>query len=130
MKARCDNPQNKQYGDWGGRGISYDPAWADFSVFLADMGVPPYGLTLERIDNDGPYCKANCRWATRTEQSRNRRNNRYLEFNGERLLVPDWAKKLGVSPRLLRVRINRGWSVEDVLSRPNDPHAKRDRMAA
>lgn len=119
MKARCDNPKNKQYPDWGGRGITYDPAWADFNQFLIDMGSPPTTeMTLDRIDNNGNYCKSNCRWATRTQQSQNRRNNRYLELNGERLLAPEWAKRLGVNPRLIRVRLNRGWSVERTLMTP------------
>ena len=118
MRDRCDNPNSKQYADYGGRGIAYDPAWSEFAVFAADMGEAPLGLTLDRIDNSKGYSKANCRWATRKEQSRNRRMNRYLELNGERMIVAEWAEKLGVKPRLLRVRLNRGWSVEKTLLTP------------
>jgi hypothetical protein len=118
MRARCSNPKNRSYTDYGGRGITVDPAWADFQVFYADMGDPPDGGTLERADNDGPYSKANCRWATRAEQSRNKRNNRYLEYNGERRIVADWATHLGLPHRLLRVRLNRGWSAERTLATP------------
>lgn len=118
MKARCTKVGDKSFPDYGGRGITFDPAWVDFRNFLADMGEAPEGLMLERIDNDGPYSKANCRWATRAEQNRNRRMNRYLEFNGERRMVVEWAEHLGVKPRLLRVRLNRGWSVERTLSTP------------
>lgn len=118
MKQRCDNQNWKQYADYGGRGISYDPAWSEFSVFMADMGEAPEGMTLDRIDNSKGYSKANCRWATRKEQSRNRRMNRYLELNGERMIVAEWAEKLGVKSRLLRVRLNRGWSVEKTLLTP------------
>lgn len=118
MKSRCNNPKNKQYADWGGRGITYDPSWQDFEVFIRDMGLPSSGTTLDRKNNDGNYCKENCQWATRAVQNRNKRSNRYLEFNGERHLVVEWAEILGVKHRLLRVRLNRGWSVERTLATP------------
>lgn len=73
MKTRCDNPKSTNYPGWGGRGIAYVSAWADFRQFLADMGPRPDGTSLDRIDNDGNYEPGNCRWATPTEQNRNRR---------------------------------------------------------
>lgn len=73
MKIRCNNPQHKSYPHYGGRGITYDPRWEIFSNFFEDMGEKPPGLTIERLDNDGPYCKANCVWADRTAQNRNKR---------------------------------------------------------
>lgn len=73
MKYRCDNKNSKQYLDYGGRGISYDPSWSLFSNFVKDMGERPEGHTLDRIDNDSSYCKENCRWATRKQQSLNKR---------------------------------------------------------
>lgn len=73
MKARCDNPNRPDYKNYGGRGIIYDPRWALYKNFAEDMGAKPAGLTLERVDNNGNYCKANCIWTTRAEQSRNRR---------------------------------------------------------
>lgn len=116
MKARCDNPNYKQYKDYGGRGITYDPGWAEFELFVEDMGLAPEGRTLDRIDNNGNYCKSNCRWATRIQQGRNKSNNRHLEFNGKNMCISEWAEYLGVEPRLLRVRLNRGWSVERTLT--------------
>jgi hypothetical protein len=78
MIQRCANPRNKQWGDYGGRGISVDQRWrSDFRKFLADMGPCPAGLSIDRVHNDGPYVWWNCRWATPKEQSNNRRARRH-----------------------------------------------------
>jgi hypothetical protein len=76
MHQRCDNPRNRNYANYGGRGITVCERWKTFVNFLADMGEPPPGMSLDRVDNNGNYEKSNCRWTTRIQQNRNQRRGK------------------------------------------------------
>jgi len=118
-KDRCFRQTHKRYKDYGGRGITMCARWRDsFAHFLNDMGPRPSSdLTLDRIDNDGPYAPDNCRWATRDEQRRNSRHLHWIEFQGTRLIVRDWAARLGVTDSTLIWRLTR-WPLRRALTQP------------
>lgn len=124
MRQRCTNPNLADYANYGGRGITVCDEWADFEVFLADMGAPFDGATLGRIDNDGNYNKSNCRWETREQQTNNRRNSRYIEHAGERLTVTQWARRLGIGTNVIYQRMKKGWPVPEILSESKTPWLK------
>ena len=115
MLQRCNNPNRPQYSRYGGRGIKVCERWFKFDNFFLDMGERPKGLTLERIDNDKGYGPDNCKWASRYEQTRNRKVTRIIEFDGQQLTIPEWAIYLGINKHTLDNRIKRGWTLEKAL---------------
>ncbi len=117
MKDRCSNPSNPKYDRYGGRGIKVCDRWLNsFVNFSADMGKRPSGTTLDRINNNSDYEPSNCRWATRTQQARNKNNNRYFVLNGERKALPDWCELYGISYTCVYARLKRGWNIERALT--------------
>lgn len=122
IKSRCSLRRRLPiYKDYWGRGISVCERWLEsFENFYSDMGPrPSKHHSIDRIDNNGNYEPGNCRWATTKEQSVNRRNNHYIEFNGQRKTITQWSMLL-VNGRQnsIKERLNRGWSIEDALTKP------------
>lgn len=119
LKNRVSNPESQDYANYGGRGIKFDPRWASFDNFYADMGDRPGpGFSIDRIDNEGDYCKSNCRWATSKTQNRNRRDNVLLDFDGRTQCVAAWAEELKLNAKTLYQRLADGWSIEKTLTTP------------
>jgi hypothetical protein len=128
MINRCCNEKSKDYPRYGGRGIKVCDRWRDsFENFLADMGPRPSPThTLDRHpNNNGDYKPGNTRWATPTQQGRNKRNNLVLEFNGQSKVLAEWAELLGMKPVTLGSRLSKGWSVEKSLTTPPGPPRTR-----
>lgn len=117
MRARCECPTNRSFADYGGRGITVDPRWASFEKFIEDMGEPPRGHEIERIDNERGYGPGNCRWATRKEQTRNTRRTRWIELNGVRRSLSEWCEIFGLPYYTVHSRITKlGWTPHEALT--------------
>lgn len=116
MRSRCRNPKNTDFHNYGGRGITISPRWDDFAAFYADMGDRPPDLTLERIDVNGNYEPANCRWATWIDQANNKRSSRRIEIDGEVRTLQQWSREFGIDHSKARYRLNQGFPMEAVFS--------------
>lgn len=118
MKLRCYSPKNSHFKNYGARGIVVSSDWLKFENFYRDMGKRPKGTSLDRIDNNGNYCKDNCRWGTQYEQSNNRTNTKRLTYKGITKSAKQWSDDLGISPKNILARLKYGWSVEEALITP------------
>lgn len=117
MMERCYREKTWNYSDYGGRGISVCTEWhniENFEKWVMESGYSE-GMTLDRIDPNGNYCPENCRWATKKEQANNRRNTVYLEYNGEKHTITEWAELYGINRSTLNNRLWRGYSIEKAL---------------
>ena len=115
MKQRCNNPNLKNYKNYGGRGIKVCDEWINsfesFYEWSMQNGYSPE-LSIDRIDNNGNYCPENCRWTTRYNQSRNRRNNHYITFNNDTKIITDWAIFFNINPKNISSRISQGQDIQ------------------
>lgn len=118
MLSRCLNPRASNYARYGGAGIKVCARWKTFENFLLDMGEPPTGHSIDRIDGSGDYRKSNCRWATAQTQSANRACARRITFRGRTLCAAEWARVVGMKHSTLLRRLQRGWSVVQALTCP------------
>lgn len=116
MIDRCNNPNSKSYSSYGGRGIRVCERWSKFESFYADIGKrPSCSFSIDRIDNNGNYCPANCRWATSKEQGNNRRTNRLLTIGDETKTLAQWSSVSSTMPRTIAARLSRGWSTREAV---------------
>ncbi|WP_371027831.1 hypothetical protein [Paraburkholderia sp. RCC_158] len=118
MRNRCGNPKHGAFENYGGRGITVCERWQVFENFFADMGEAPDGMSIERERNNEGYGPGNCKWATTTEQNRNKRSNIKLTHAGKTMTLKEWAVELGLIDSTLRKRIANGWSVERAFETP------------
>lgn len=119
MLSRCRNKRNPKYPGYGGRGITVCDEWSSFKKFYEDMGKRPAPeYSIDRIDNNSGYSKANCRWATRKQQQNNMRTNRWITDGYKTMTVAQWADELGIKPNTIVTRLKRGWSeLESIYGR-------------
>lgn len=124
MIRRCKDLNRPGWRDYGGRGIKVCRKWMKFQSFQKDMG-PSWkaGLSLGRKNNNGNYCKRNCRWEDRFEQNNNTRRNKLIRAKGTCLTVGQWAKRLNVPYSMLMWRFQDGWEHERIVNQPSRKHA-------
>lgn len=127
VKDRCRNPKNDNYPRYGAKGIDVCKEWDDFQAFYDWSMANGYkdGLTLDRIDNDGPYSPGNCRWATMKEQSNNKRNNIKVLFDGELIGIEEAIKRSGITKSVFHSRrYHSKWPIERCFI-PIQPRKKK-----
>lgn len=130
MRDRCRLPTHQAWRNYGGRGITVCDRWLDFPNFWEDMGATyAEGLTLDRINNAGGYCKENCRWVTSQIQGNNKRTNRRIETPWGELTVSEASQKSGIGETTLLYRLSRGATFRDSLfSKPDTTSNLNERI--
>lgn len=128
IKKRCFNPNDKNYKNYGGRGIKICDDWkSDFMKFYnwsiqngykKELSIKGKNIwSIDRIDNNGDYCPENCRWVTNIKQARNKRNNIKVQYNGQVITLRDLCDELNLSYKLIYDRIHIcGWDLKKALT--------------
>lgn len=121
IKERCNNPHNKAYKYYGGRGIKMCDEWNTNFINFYDWSINngyQDNLTIDRIDVNGDYCPENCRWTTIKEQNTNKTNNIWVEINGKKDLITNWCKIYNINRSAVYKRIKRGWNIQQAITTP------------
>lgn len=119
MIGRCHNAKDKDFRNYGARGITVCERWREsFAAFRADMGERPKNAQIERENNDRGYEPGNCVWADLITQANNKRTSRRLEHAGRTRTVGQWAREVGINPVTLYSRLDAGWSAARALTQP------------
>lgn len=122
MKNRCYNEkQSESFQKYGAHGIEMCDEWKNSYETFRDWALSngyDDGLTIDRINFNGPYCPQNYRWATQKEQQNNRSNNHYIEFRGETKTMAEWSELAGFGRSVIEHRLSRGWTIENALLSP------------
>ena len=117
LLRRCLDENHRGYERYGARGITVCDRWQGehgFENFFEDMGPAPEGYQLDRIDGTKGYEPSNCRWASLWTQNRNRSDNVWLEYKGEKLILHDWGEKWGVTGSFISRRLKKGLSMREI----------------
>lgn len=120
MRKRCLNPNSSSYESYGGRGITICEEWKNDCRCFYDWAIAngyADNLTIDRIDNNKGYSPENCRFATMREQANNTRHNVFLEFEGNKMTIAQWAREINVNISTVWARIKRGCPIEAILSK-------------
>lgn len=126
LVQRCINPNDRAWKHYGGRGIKIDPAWLVFSGFYADMGSTyQHGLSIDRLENDGPYTAKNCVWRATKDQCRNKRSTVFVEIDGSRYPQVDAARVLGITPASIWAWRKKGMTDNQIVERARWLQQKR-----
>ena len=126
MRARCGNPNHRDFVKYGARGIQVCERWQTFENFFADMGPRPFAdASVDRINNDGHYEPSNCRWTDRKTQARNTRSNRVVSYNGKAQTLSAWSEELAIPVSTIRARLSRGIEITKPIPRPRLQVCKR-----
>ena len=117
LRQRCNNPKNKDYKDYGARGITVCKEWDSFECFLKDMGDKTVNQSIDRIDVNLGYFAKNCRWANSQQQAENKRNNHKIFINGQFITITQLARDTGIDRKTIAYRLKIGKSIEEAISK-------------
>lgn len=128
MKTRCYNEKNPNYARYGAKGVRICQRWLDsFDTFVDDMGMPPEGHSIDRIDPYGDYSPENCRWATRLIQSQNQKRTRFYQWQGESLCLTEVARRANVDYYQVYWAVFAGKSIDEAVQSITKPFTERAR---